>query len=118
MSQTSREALTMRILLLALLTSKVVESLKSHHAPWLENFPNTTNGYLVLGNAFSRGDLVDYTMGAVLGGLGEWLVQECCNNRLFLKSVVRPVFHLSETFSLAPAIDDHIVADFSEQLFC
>lgn len=72
---------TIRIVLLALITSYVVESLKFYHAPWLETFRNTTLGHLLLGYAFSWGNLVAYTVGAVLGGLGEWLVQACCNDR-------------------------------------
>ena len=72
---------SVRIALLALLTSYTVESLKLHHAPWLENFRNTKLGHLVLGYAFSWGNLLAYTIGAALGWLGEWLVQACCNDQ-------------------------------------
>ncbi|MEO8615688.1 MAG: DUF2809 domain-containing protein [Luteolibacter sp.] len=72
---------TVRVTLLALITSYAVEFLKFHHAPWLENIRNTTPGHLVLGYAFSWGNLVAYTMGAALGGLGEWLAHACCKGR-------------------------------------
>ncbi|MEO7098892.1 MAG: DUF2809 domain-containing protein [Luteolibacter sp.] len=65
---------TVKIMLLALVTSFAVEFAKFHHAPWLENFRNTTFGHLVLGYTFSWGNLVAYTIGAAVGACGEWLL--------------------------------------------
>ncbi len=63
-----------RITLLALVTSYGVEFAKFHHAPWLENFRNTTFGHLVLGYTFSWGNLVAYTVGTAAGAAGEWFL--------------------------------------------
>ena len=65
---------TLKITLLALVTSFAVEFAKFQHAPWLENFRNTTFGHLVLGYAFSWGNLVAYTVGAAGGACGECLL--------------------------------------------
>jgi len=63
-----------RIALLALATSYGVEFAKFCHAPWLEDFRNTTFGHLVLGYTFSWGNLVAYTLGAAIGAAGErWI---------------------------------------------
>ncbi len=61
-----------KIGLLALVTSYGVEFAKLNHTPWLENFRNTTFGRLVLGYAFSWGNLVAYTIGACIGVAVEW----------------------------------------------
>jgi len=62
--------------LLALVTSYAVEFAKFHHAPWLENFRNTTFGHLVLGYTFSWGNLLAYTIGAAIGAAGERILYQ------------------------------------------
>jgi hypothetical protein len=62
---------TLQIFVFTLVTSYGVEFLKLYRAPWLDDFRASTVGHLILGASFSWQNLIAYTIGAVVGALGE-----------------------------------------------
>jgi Protein of unknown function (DUF2809) len=59
-------ASTLKIATLALFISYAVEFGQLYRAPWLVAIRGTTIGHLILGSDFGWGDLVAYTVGALL----------------------------------------------------
>ena len=60
-------ARTRDVALLAMATSVAVECAKLWQAPWLVQFRHTTVGHLLLGQVFSRQNLVAYGVGVLAG---------------------------------------------------
>jgi hypothetical protein len=71
-------ASTLRVALLALTFSVVIEVSQLYHAPWIDSIRHTTVGGLVLGFGFVWSDLVCYAVGV---GLGVVLEQVALTNR-------------------------------------
>ena len=65
---------TLQIFILTLATSFGVELLKLYRAPWLDDFRASTIGHLILGSDFWWQNLIAYTIGAVVGVVGERLL--------------------------------------------
>lgn len=57
---------TLKVTALALLISSAVEFGQLYRAPWLVAIRSTTLGHLLLGSDFNWGDLVAYTIGALI----------------------------------------------------
>ncbi len=65
---------TLKITALAIVISYAVEFGQLYRAPWLVAFRSTTIGHLLLGSAFNWGDLVAYTIGALIALVVENLI--------------------------------------------
>ena len=59
-------ATELKLMLLALATSYLVEFSQLYHAPWLDEIRAHTLGHLLLGSTFNATDLVAYTVGIVI----------------------------------------------------
>jgi Protein of unknown function (DUF2809) len=57
---------TLKVTALALVISYTVEFSQLYRAPWLVAIRSTTIGHLILGSDFGWGDLVAYTVGALI----------------------------------------------------
>jgi hypothetical protein len=68
-------ASTLRVALLAISFSIVVEVSQLYHAPWIDSIRRTTLGGLALGYGFVWSDLACYAVGVVLGILIEWIIR-------------------------------------------
>jgi hypothetical protein len=58
-----------RIILYSLLFCYAIEVSQLYKAPWIDSLRHTLFGRLVLGDTFSWGDLLSYTVGVVIGVL-------------------------------------------------
>ena len=71
----SPAASVVKVALTALVISYVDECSQLYQAPWINAIRATTPGHLVLGSAFSWGDIVAYTVGiALVAPLDRWLL--------------------------------------------
>ena len=75
-------ASSLRITLLALLTSYAVEFSQLCRAPWLDALRHTVPGHLVLGTTFAWPDLLAYTTGALLAFIVEAAGQNSKNRSM------------------------------------
>jgi hypothetical protein len=69
---------TLRLALLALLTSFAVEFSQLLQTPWVVEVRRTSLGHLVLGSTYSPPDLVAYAVGALVAG---WVDARVCRLR-------------------------------------
>jgi hypothetical protein len=65
---------TFRVFIYALVTCYGVEVCKLYQAPWITEVRNSAFGHLIFGSTFSWNNLIAYTVGAALGGLGEYVL--------------------------------------------
>lgn len=69
----SPAASAVKVALTALVISYADECSQPYQAPWINAIRATTPGHLVLGSAFSWGDIVAYTVGiALVAPLDAW----------------------------------------------
>jgi Protein of unknown function (DUF2809) len=66
-------ASTLRVALLAITFSVLIETSQLYHAPWIDSIRHTTLGGLILGFSFVWSDLVCYAVGVGLGVCAETL---------------------------------------------
>lgn len=65
---------TRYVVLMALVFAFGIEGSQLYHAPWIDALRATTLGGLVLGYGFLWSDLVCYTIGILLGGILDYLL--------------------------------------------
>ncbi len=72
---------TLKVAVLALVTSYSVEFSQLYQAPWIHAIRATTPGHLILGSTFHGPDLVAYTIGVVIGAALDGLWLRICRSR-------------------------------------
>jgi Protein of unknown function (DUF2809) len=71
---------TLKVTAIALFISYAVEFGQLYRAPWLVAIRSTTLGHLLLGSDFNWGDLVAYTIGALIALVVETLIMMKSNS--------------------------------------
>jgi hypothetical protein len=69
-------ASTLRLVVLALVTSYVDEFSQIYQAPWINSIRSTTLGHLVLGSTFSWRDICAYTVGVGIAAILDWVAAQ------------------------------------------
>ncbi|MCK5877328.1 MAG: DUF2809 domain-containing protein [Candidatus Marithrix sp.] len=64
------------IAIIALIFSFSIELSQLYHAPWIDNIRQYRLGGLILGYSFIWSDLVCYSMGIMMGILGEKIIRK------------------------------------------
>lgn len=67
---------------IALLFSFAIEISQLYHAPWIDSIRGTVPGALILGSGFLWSDLACYTVGVLIGALGEIAVIRATRHNL------------------------------------
>ena len=72
---------TLKVAVLALMTSYSVEFSQLYQAPWINAIRATTPGHLILGSTFHVPDLAAYSIGVVIGTALDGLWLRICHSR-------------------------------------
>lgn len=67
---------TLRLWLLAVLTTELIEFSQLYHSPWLDAFRETRLGGLLLGHAFLWSDVACVAIGASFAALLTWMREQ------------------------------------------